>query len=259
LHGENSQEEHDDVNTFDEYIKTLPVHEEQMLMHVEFIPGGEDMLKHCLENNRSLKIGTDGSVNLRQETASFGWLLIGNQNVIVRDAGPVDGVPLVLSLTRAELFGIAAPNLFLFHFMKFYQIESTSKCVKCVDNKASISRVNQTQHKHSRHRRYSDDVDIVTVIVDTMKESTLCHHLRWVKAHQDDKQPYEELDIWDRMNCDADKLAEKFRKLMNEGTVKALKEGFFIDLMEVGISVDGVKVTSHILHQIRLKIQGAKH
>ena len=64
LHGENSQEERDDVNTFDEYIKTLPVHEKQMLMHVEFVPGGEDMLKHCLENNRSLKIGTDGYVNL---------------------------------------------------------------------------------------------------------------------------------------------------------------------------------------------------
>jgi hypothetical protein len=38
-----------------------------------------------------------------------------------------------------------------------------------------------------------------------------------VKAHQDDKQPYEELDIWGRMNCDADKLAEKFQKLMDEG------------------------------------------
>jgi hypothetical protein len=48
------------------------------------------------------------------------------------------------------------------------------------------------------------------VIVDMMKESTLRHCLRWVKAHQDDKQPYEELDIWGRMNCDADKLAEKF-------------------------------------------------
>jgi hypothetical protein len=58
-------------------------------------------------------------------------------------------------------------------------------------------------------------VDIVTVIVDTMKESMLRHRLRWVKAHQDDKQPYEELDIWGRMNCDADKLAEKFRKLAN--------------------------------------------
>ena len=45
---------------------------------------------------------------------------------------PVDGVPMVLSSTHVELFGIAAPNEFLFHFMKFHQIESTSKCVKGV-------------------------------------------------------------------------------------------------------------------------------
>jgi hypothetical protein len=25
---------------------------------------------------------------------------------------------------------------------------------------------------------------------------TLQHRLRWVKAHQDDKKPYEDLDIW---------------------------------------------------------------
>jgi hypothetical protein len=53
--------------------------------------------------------------------------------------------------------------------MKFHQIESTSKCVKGV--------------KHSRRWCYSNDVDIITVIVDQMKESTLWHHLRWVKAH----------------------------------------------------------------------------
>jgi hypothetical protein len=29
--------------------------------------------------------------------------------------------------------------------------------------------------------------------------------------------------------------------------------------MEVGISIDGATVTSHILHQIRLRIQGSKH
>jgi hypothetical protein len=65
--------------------------------------------------------------------ASFGWVFIGNQNVLIRGAGPVDGVPMVLSSTHVELFGIAAPNEFLFHFMKFHKIESTSKCVKCVD------------------------------------------------------------------------------------------------------------------------------
>jgi hypothetical protein len=58
------------------------------------------------------------------------------------------------------------------------------------------------------------------------------------------------------MNCDADKMAEKFWKLMDDGDVK--REGFFTDLMEVGITVNGVKVTSHILHQILLHIQGSK-
>ncbi len=80
-----------------------------------------------------------------------------------------------------------------------------------------------------------------------------------MKAHQDDDKPYEELDLWGRMNCNADKMAEKFRKLMDDGDVKALKERFFTNSMEVGITVKGVKVTSHILHQIRLHIQGSKH
>jgi hypothetical protein len=62
------------------------------------------------------------------------------------------------------------------------------------------------------------------------------------------------------MNCNANGLTEKFRKLlMDDGDVKPLKEGFFTDSMEVGISVDEVKVTSHLLHQIQLKIQGSKH
>lgn len=89
-------------------------------------------------------------MNLWKGTASFGWLLIGNQNVLVRGAGLVDGVPVVLSSTRAELFRIAAPNEFLSHFMKYHNIESKSKCVKAVDNRAAISRVNRTQHKHSQ-------------------------------------------------------------------------------------------------------------
>ncbi len=245
--------------TFKDYIKTLPEHIQWLLMHIEFTPGGERTLKHCLKNNMMLKIGTDGSFHMSLEMASFRWLLIGNKNVLVQGAGPVDGLPSVLSSTRAELFGIAAPNEFLLHFMQFHKIESMSKCMKCVDNKAAISRVNQTQHKCSWRHHYSDDVDIITVIVDCMTATTLRHQLWWVKAHQDEKKPYEELDLWGQLNCDANKMAEKFRKLMDDGDVKALKEGFFTDSMDVGIEVDGVKVTSHLLHQIRMHIQGSKH
>jgi hypothetical protein len=50
--------------------------------------------------------------------------------------------------------------------------------------------------KHARRCRIIDDVDIVTHILDQIKASTLCHRLNWVKAHQDDKRPYQDLDIW---------------------------------------------------------------
>jgi hypothetical protein len=54
-------------------------------------------------------------------------------------------------------------------------------------------------------------------------------------------------------------MAEKFWKLVDTGDVKALKEGFFMDSMEVGIEVNEIKITSHILHQIWMHIQGSKH
>jgi hypothetical protein len=141
-HAKLPQEASDEVDNFGAYLKTLQDHIQWLLMHVEFVPGGEDILKHCLTIDKPLKIGTGGSLNLWKETTSFGWLLIGNKHVLIHGFGPVDGIPLVLSSTRAELFGKAAPNLLLFHFMKVHQIESKSKCVKCVDNRAAISHVN---------------------------------------------------------------------------------------------------------------------
>jgi hypothetical protein len=109
------------------------------LWHFEFTLGGECILKSCLERNMILKLGTDGSFHQEKETASFRWVLLGNQTLLVRGAGPIDGVPSMMSSTRAELFGIASPNEFLYHFMKFHQIESTSKCLKCVDKGGYIS------------------------------------------------------------------------------------------------------------------------
>jgi hypothetical protein len=46
---------------------------------------------------------------------------------------------------------------------------------------------------------------------------------------------------------------------MDKGIIKPVKEGFFTDSMEVGISVDSVKVTSHLLLQIHLNIQWREH
>jgi hypothetical protein len=46
---------------------------------------------------------------------------------------------------------------------------------------------------------------------------------------------------------------------IDNSEVKTIKEGFFIEDMAVGITVDGKKITSHVLHKIWLQIQGSKH
>jgi hypothetical protein len=89
------------------------------------------------------KVGTDGSLHKDKEIASFGWILIGMKQKLVKGAGPVDGVPKFLSSIHSELFGIPAPNEFLHHFMTFHRIDSTSKVIKCVDNRAAITRINK--------------------------------------------------------------------------------------------------------------------
>ena len=49
--------------------------------------------------NRKLWSGSDGSLDQESELASFGWLILGNGNILVQGSGPVDGVPDLLSLT----------------------------------------------------------------------------------------------------------------------------------------------------------------
>jgi hypothetical protein len=85
-----------------------------------------------------------GSLHKDKEITSFGWILIGMKQKLVKGAGPVDGVPEFLSFTHSELFGIAAPNEFLHHFMTFHGINFTSKVIKCVDNRAAITQINKT-------------------------------------------------------------------------------------------------------------------
>lgn len=68
--------------------------------------------------NKKIRTASDGSLDKDKELVSFGWLLIAKGNVLVEGAGPVDGVPDLLSSTRSELFGIGAVVEFLRQFCK---------------------------------------------------------------------------------------------------------------------------------------------
>jgi hypothetical protein len=77
-------------------------------------------------SNRKLRAASDGSFDPKMEIASFGWQLLGNGNILVRGAGPVDGIPDLLSSTHAELFGVSAIFEFLFHFCKYSNLLSST-------------------------------------------------------------------------------------------------------------------------------------
>ena len=49
--------------TFTEYVETLPLTTRRLLYQLHFVPGGERMLRECLESNRRLKAASDGSLD----------------------------------------------------------------------------------------------------------------------------------------------------------------------------------------------------
>jgi hypothetical protein len=105
----------------------------------------------------------------------------------------------------------------------------------------------------------SDDVDIISHVSDQIKASSLCHHLNWVKAHQDDKHPYQELNIWGHMNCDADEIATRFHTCMDKTEVMPIREGYLTLNSKVCLLVQGKQVTSNFQHLVCHHIQGQKH
>lgn len=199
------------VKTFAEYIEQQLLMTRHLLYQFKFVPGGERALKECLRKNQKIHTTSDGSLNKERQHSSFGWLLIANKCVLVEGAGPVDGVPDLLSSTRAKLFGFGAVIEFLYHFCVFHNIQDcTSTLVTHIDNCSAISRVKRTQRKNAKRRCMCNDADVLSIIMNLLNKLLLQLCLAWVKPHQDKKKPYKEVDIAGCMNCDADALATSF-------------------------------------------------
>ncbi len=105
--------------SFVDYVKTLPLMSQHLLYHVRFIPGGERTLRDCLIANQKLHAANDGSLDSDAELALLGWHLIGNGNVLVQGAGPVDGIPKFSQFYSGKIVwhqhncGVFAPLLWI--------------------------------------------------------------------------------------------------------------------------------------------------
>jgi ribonuclease HI len=76
------------------------------------------------------------------------------------------------------------------------------------DSKAAISKVTFIIQSSSRPRRYPDNIDLDTAIRELHQSlGGRKMKIKWVRGHQDDRTPYEELPSEAKLNIDSDSLA----------------------------------------------------
>jgi hypothetical protein len=75
----------------------------------------------------------------------------------------------------------------------------------------------------------------------------------WIKGHQDHLCPYSRLPFWAKLNVDADFLAARYR---DNGRLKPSQNTDHHDRQQVSLSIQGVRITSHIDSCIRFHING---
>ena len=107
-----------------------------------------------------------------------------------------------VSSYRAELEGIKS----IIDIADVHQVPSVHHTC---DNKSAVENVNNVFTTQSQ--TMAPEADIIMAIHKQREQSNTKFVLTWIKAHQDDKKKYEELDDEAQLNVDVDEAASEER------------------------------------------------
>jgi len=199
---------------FQEYLRRLPDWEQQLLTNVEFEYGAHSTMAYlheCLEEDQQIYEVSDGS--MAQNTTSFGWT-IGTKNGqrLVRGSGPGFGPA---TSHRAEGWGKLSAARFLFHLQIYAERDYPNglQIVSISDNLGLITSLTKRREYPNPYPNATlqPDWDIIEEIHNTyLQLSNTSVQYGWVKAHQDNDTPYEQLSVKAQYNVDADHLATDY-------------------------------------------------
>lgn len=127
-------------------------------------------------------------------------------------AGPTDCDPNQFSSTRSEGCGIAAGIWALVILLRYYQVPHTAETIT-----VQVLCDNQSAPEQADHQDYIGMTLILAANYDVgSKINAALHELgqeikyKWVKAHQDDDNPLEELTFSARTNVICDTQCQHF-------------------------------------------------
>ena len=259
--------------TWKDYVQSLNMMERDMLF--QFKESSDEEMKIFWEDITSGKIliATDGSVDACNGT--YGWLITKeNGDRIVQAYGRVFGHDP--SSYRTELYGFLAVMKYLHHSKQYLKANEVVEARAFIDNESSVNGIQDMQNDDGEalsfnENEYEDDLDdngdvlfknlsvnartlipewdlLVNISPIVVDRNTWNIEVNWIKSHQDDKKPYEELDLPAQLNCDVDALAElahSEEKRHNYDIVPLTPE------CPVHIDVDGKTITTK--HQAKIR------
>jgi ribonuclease HI len=108
---------------------------------------------------------------------------------------------------RGELGGIVIAVRYIKNLCERHKLQR-GQCMIKLDSESAITSV--TPLETGEYPRATEpSFDLLRILQQELKESHIRFKFDWVRGHQDDHNPYEELDDAARANCRADKIAEK--------------------------------------------------
>ena len=102
---------------------------------------------------------------------------------------------------------------------EYFQMESIEVHEQRCDNESVCKRVKSMRSFFGYYPNdtLESDWDVLEEIRQAMNQFDNEFEVKWIKSHQDEKKPWDQLDLAAQTNCKADKLADDFRdRIINE-------------------------------------------
>jgi hypothetical protein len=235
-----------------QYTKTLPSTQQRLLQTYQ--QHADDItLWRALRSKHTLTIASDDGLKSHQGT--FGWKSVTQKDIVLfTGAGPVDGDTLSESSTRSELYGIAAPVLLLASLARFWGTKHRARYSWLCDSESALKQVRQLQYHKTCKRQQPNNADILSLLSDQLPALGRRLDGQWIKAHQDDDTPYEDLDRAARLNVDVDRLATWYRD--HPTMPQSRKSTEHAPGTSVSISIGNTRLTGKYDSTIRHHVNG---
>jgi hypothetical protein len=235
-------------HSFTDYCGSLSAGEQELLHQSNVHVSITDLNIALRHRKRKLYLATDGG--LKHYNGTYAWRLLDHKKrLLANGGGHVHGNSHEMSSLRSELGGIAAPLLWLYHYQIFSGIITKGRLVWFCDSKSALKKIVGIRNTHRYH--LPDHADLLYWISLSLKGIRCRITGTWVKSHQDDTKPFEDLSFAAQQNVLVDIAAsdimEQSTSHDNTAAVLALGSTLYIQ---------GHRVASHARDQLHMHIDG---